>query len=74
MHHTMKRAPALLLAASFTAAQIPCGMAKAKPKLSTKRLSIVTGKSALLKAKNVKITKWSVNKSSVIKLQRLKNL
>lgn len=42
MHHTMKSAPALLLAASFTAAQIPCGgMAKAKPKLSTKRLSIV---------------------------------
>lgn len=42
MHHTMKRALALLLAASFTAAQIPCGgMAKAKPKLSTKRLSIV---------------------------------
>lgn len=75
MHHTMKRSPALLLAASFTAAQIPCGgMAKAKPKLSTKRLSIVTGKSALLKAKNVKITKWSVNKSSVVKLQRLKNL
>lgn len=42
MHHTMKSAPALLPAASFTAAQIPCGgMAKAKPKLSTKRLSIV---------------------------------
>lgn len=42
MHHTMKSAPALLLAASFTAAQIPCGgMAKPKPKLSTKRLSIV---------------------------------
>lgn len=42
MHHTMKSAPALLLAASFTAAQIPCGgMAKAKPMLSTKRLSIV---------------------------------
>lgn len=69
----MKRAPALLLAASFTAAQIPCG-GMAKAKLSTKRLSIVTGKSALLKAKNVKITKWSVNKSSVVKLQRLKNL
>lgn len=40
MHHTMKRALALLLAASFTAAQIPCG-GMAKAKLSTKRLSIV---------------------------------
>lgn len=48
--------------------------AAAKPKLSKKKVSIVAGSTYVLKAKNVKSVKWSINKSKIAKLSVSKKL
>lgn len=67
---------AMVLVAAMVVPSVTCNTANAaaKAKLTKKKVSIEVGSTYLLKAKNVKSVKWSINKSKIAKLSAKKKL